>query len=569
MVFTKKEQLENEIEKLRQLRESHVLESEELSEARAKAEEDLKKATIFTKKKRQQELERLESAWKAKQWSVSELSSRIRDLEEKLHVTETDAAVDEPAEETLKSREPAKEAPTGIQGFLQRILGMKYGKAYLGGAAALIVLLCLAAFGGKGDDSQQNRYAAGVYLSNTSSETTQETSREQGESTSGEQTSQTEPEKSVLTVRFIDVGQGDAALLQCDGHSMLIDGGGKDQSSKIYTILKEEKIEKLDYLVSTHPHKDHAGGLAAALEAADAGEILTPVLMYDGEEFHDLLKYAQAKHIAVRAPGAGETFALGGATVTVLGPLSEHEDLNDMSIVLRVDHGENTFLFTGDAGAAEEEELLAQPELLDVKVLKAGHHGSSVSTTDSFLKAVSPEYTVLSCGAYNEYGHPSDEILARLKGVGCDVCRTDMQGDVTFTSDGTKLEVAVEKNAEADVFQTYHDLYVKEETQVTIPETEGVETTTEISRERTTEETTEETTKKETTTEETTTEETTTEEEEFKMTYILNTSRSKRKFHYPDCRAVRQMNDKNKLEFYGTREEVIDMGYTPCGICNP
>lgn len=249
-----------------------------------------------------------------------------------------------------------------------------------------------------------------------------------------------------LTVHYIDVGQADCTLLECGGQTMLIDGGNVDDSSLVAAYLKEQGIEHLDYMVCTHPHEDHVGGLSGPLNTCTVGQVFAPVTEYDSVPFEYFLKYTAGQGLEVTVPEADSSFLLGEARVIVLGPRKTYEEPNDTSIVLRVDHGENSFLFTGDMETAAEEDLLAAGCDLDVDVLKVGHHGSSTSSSYLFLREVMPEYGVISCGAENTYGHPHEEVSSRLYDAGVTVYRTDEQGTVVATSDGTEIRFATEKN---------------------------------------------------------------------------------------------------------------------------
>lgn len=249
-----------------------------------------------------------------------------------------------------------------------------------------------------------------------------------------------------LTVHYVDVGQADCTLLECGGQTMLIDGGNVDDSSLVAAYLKEQGIEHLDYMVCTHPHEDHVGGLSGPLNTCTVGQVFAPVTEYDSVPFEYFLKYTAGQGLEVTVPEVDSSFLLGEARVIVLGPRKTYEEPNDTSIVLRVDHGENSFLFTGDMETAAEEDLLAAGCDLDVDVLKVGHHGSSTSSSYLFLREVMPEYGVISCGAENTYGHPHEEVSSRLYDAGVTVYRTDEQGTVVATSDGTEIRFATEKN---------------------------------------------------------------------------------------------------------------------------
>lgn len=324
-----------------------------------------------------------------------------------------------------------------------------------------------------------------------------------------------------FTVLFLDVGQGDSALIQCDGHAMLIDGGDRSNAQKIYSVLKKHDVSHLDLVVASHPHADHVGGLAAAFQAADADLVLCSTADASGETFQDFTRYAAQEGNGVQVPEAGAVYSLGSARVTILG-LNAVPDGNDSSIVLRVTYGQNSFLFTGDASFEAENALLRSGIDLHADVLKVGHHGSGNSTSQDFLTAVDPQYAVISVGGQNPYGHPSAATLELLRSAGLCVYRTDLQGDILITSDGSHLSVSTEKSAsDAQIFTPGEP-------------TEPTEGTSSAA---------------------------------FQNTYVAN--KNSMVFHLPDCPSVTQMKESNKVFLTGTREEAIAQGYSPCGNCNP
>lgn len=246
-----------------------------------------------------------------------------------------------------------------------------------------------------------------------------------------------------LRVWFVDVGEADAAILSCGGEVMMIDGGNAADSSLIYSLLRDTLgIERIDYMIATHPHEDHVGGLSGALNACTVERLYTPTLEYDSKAFGSMLKYTREQGTEIVVPEPGECFRLGGARVTILGPLRDYAETNDDSIVLRVDHGAVSLLFGGDAEAMAERELVESGARLDADVLKVNHHGSDSSSCPEWLEAVSPSVAVISCAHRNAYGHPDPEVLERLRDAGAKVLRTDQAGTILCVSDGWEMELS-------------------------------------------------------------------------------------------------------------------------------
>lgn len=421
------------------------------------------------------------------------------------------------------------------------------------------------------------------------------------------------PEKHGLEVYFLDVGEADSAVISCDGHNMIIDGGNSGDSSYIYTFLRQHDFSRLDYIVNTHPDADHVGGLPGAMNFAAAGKVFSTVRNYNTKQFQNFVKYVQLAGLEINVPSPGDSFDLGSAKVTVLGPY----ELNDnSSIILRVEYGDTSFLFTGDATSGEEAEILSHSETIRSNVLKVGHHGSDTSTSKQFLVAVSPEYAVISVGGNNNYGHPTQNVLDRLKASGVRLFRTDINGIIRFTSDGSTIEFSVDKNESVDTYSaaggyanTLGGVRSSAETvsgpdQDVIPGPAAeeaadntaeaaallpvivpgaiVEATPELRANATPEPspapaptpkptpapTPEQTpTPKPTPSPTPTPTEKPAESKSNSVTYIVNKNTGK--FHYPSCYSVDKMKESNKWYYDGTREWLISNGYSPCKNCNP
>lgn len=256
--------------------------------------------------------------------------------------------------------------------------------------------------------------------------------------------------KPAFSIQFLDVGQADAALVQCDGKYMLIDGGKKSDADEISAALKKEKVPKLDLVVATHAHEDNVGGLIGAYQYTTADKTLCPVTSFNTQAFQNFAASAKKRGGGITIPKVGTEYSLGSANITILG-VNSGKEINDTSIVLRIDYGKTSFLFAGDATTTAEQVLLKSGKNLSADVLKVGCHGSEDSTGKEFLKKVDPSYAVISVGE-NTDGHPTKELLDRLKAQKVKLFRTDWQGTISCTSDGTKVSFTVSKNADADVF---------------------------------------------------------------------------------------------------------------------
>ena len=309
-----------------------------------------------------------------------------------------------------------------------------------------------------------------------------------------------------LTVQYIDVGQADCALLECDGEYLLIDGGNRDDSQLLVSFLEQQGVKELAAVVCSHAHEDHVGGLPAVLAVYPTKAVYAPTKTYSSSIFDKFVYYTDQQGLDITIPAPGDQFALGQAVVTVLGPVKSYADTNDTSIVLRVTYGETSFLFTGDMETEAENDMLDYWEgKADCKadVLKVGHHCSNTSTGYRFLNEVNPAYGIISVGKGNDYGHPHKEPMSRLRQAGVTILRTDELGTIQAVSDGKEVTFTWQNQSAAP---------------------ENAEAAPQV--------------------------------------FVGN--KNSKVFHAPDCKNL--PSEKNAVQF-ASYQEAIDAGFTPCGSC--
>ncbi|MBD5521164.1 MAG: MBL fold metallo-hydrolase [Lachnospiraceae bacterium] len=357
-----------------------------------------------------------------------------------------------------------------------------------------------------------------------------------------------DPDK--MEVHFIDVGQGDATLIKCGEHAMLIDAGDDSKGTAVQNYLKKQNVDKLDYLVLTHPDADHIGGAPTIITKFEIKKVFVSNYEKDNKSYQKLIQALDDKDVNYLTPRVGWRYYLGTALITILAPNKEYNNPNDASVSLVIKNGDNKFIFSGDAGEDAEKDILDNDIDISADVYHVAHHGSKTSTSKDFLKAINPDYAVISCAEGNSYGHPHAETLNTLRTNGVKVYRTDEAGSIIATADGKNITFSVPAS------ETWK-----------AGEPTGSANTAKISNGKTTQSSDTQSGKssnKEVTSEvkepvpETSASNTT------ELTYVLNVKTMK--FHKPSCNSLPTSNRKDTSE---SRESIIAQGYVPCKKCNP
>ncbi len=252
-----------------------------------------------------------------------------------------------------------------------------------------------------------------------------------------------------LQVYFIDVGNADSILIRQGEVNTLIDAGERGDGDDVLAYLNHQGVKKLDLVIATHPHADHIGGMADVINGIPVDKFVMSFMPEDETPttatYLNMLEALDNKSVPVEEAKPGTVYTLGTAQLTVLAPLSESDEANNISVVTRLTFGERSFLFMGDAETEVEKELLAVGRPLSADVIKLGHHGSNTSSSQAFLTKVDPDYAIVACGKGNSYGHPHDEVLARLDKMDVAIYRADVHGHIAIATDGKDLTISTQK----------------------------------------------------------------------------------------------------------------------------
>lgn len=344
---------------------------------------------------------------------------------------------------------------------------------------------------------------------------------------------------SELVVHFIDIGQGDATLIICGESAMLIDSGDSGKGTFLQNYLQKQGITKLDYLILTHPDADHIGAAPVIITKFEIDTVFMSNYTKDNMTYRKLIQALDDKRLNYSVPVPGEEYSLGNAVFRIAAPNGNYSNPNDASVALVLTHGENSFLFTGDAEETAENDILASGIDVRADVYQAGHHGSRTSSGQEFLDAVSPEYAVISCASDNEYGHPHAQTLNRFRAMGIQLFRTDEQGSLVATSDGKTI---VWNAPPSDSWKAGEPTGNSRQESGGLQEIRAAEDGADVISNETESD----------------------KQEQALLTYILNIKT--KKFHRPECGSL---PTTNRSDSSLSRDEIVSQGYEPCKKCNP
>lgn len=329
----------------------------------------------------------------------------------------------------------------------------------------------------------------------------------------------------LLSVTYLDVGQGNGILVQCDDQTMLIDGGPRESSSFVVSYLKRQGIQKLDYMLISHFDEDHLAGAIGALYNFPVGTLLTPDYETDTGIYDSYTEAAEENGCEAVHPSLGDSFSLGSGSFQIISPVScGHEDENQDSIGIILKNGRDRFFIGGDIGLEGEQEILESGVDIQADVMLMNHHGSHVSR--EFFQAVDPSWAVISCGENNSYGHPRQDTVELLQEFQVSLFRTDKQGTITAVSKGQGITF------DQDPCNDYTpgENTLGEEEEILEETRENLSNSTREA-----------------------------------CDYILNIHT--KKIHLPDCSSVKSMNEDNMAFYKGDQNTLLAQGYSLCGNC--
>lgn len=346
-----------------------------------------------------------------------------------------------------------------------------------------------------------------------------------------------------LEVHYIDVGQGDSILIRQGDQSMLIDAGNNNKGTTVWSYLLHQNVDHLTYAVGTHPDADHIGGMDVVLYKIDCDTVMLPACASNTKTYDELIQTIGQREQTVVTPKQGQIYTLGKASFQILTDTDKDygDNTNDYSLAFRLTFGDTSFLFTGDAEKTAEQDMIASGLTIQSDVFKAAHHGADTANTEDFLTAVHPTYCVISCGEGNSYGHPRAGVLNQLRAMGVKVFRTDEQGTIVATSDGSTITW---NTSPSESWQAGEPTGSAKDSR---PEGTGSVDVDNVDNNGVATDTSDGSAEQ--------------------GDYILNANT--KKFHRPTCASVKRMSDANKIVSTESREALIEQGYEPCKNCNP